>query len=43
MIADDKMTKPSPILWKSKQIERACHSSQDAETLALSKLFDEAV
>ena len=43
MIADDKMTKASPIMWKSKQIERVCHSSKDAETLALSKLLDEAV
>ena len=43
MIADDKMTKASPIMWKSKQIERVCHSSKDAETLAMSKLLDEVV
>ena len=43
MIVDDKMTKASPIMWNSKQIERVSHSSKDAETLALSKLFDEAV
>ena len=30
-------------MWKSKQIERVCHSSKDAETHALSKLIDEAV
>ena len=43
MITDDKMTKASPIMWKSKQIERVCHSSKDAETLAMSKLLDEVV
>ena len=43
MIADDKMTAASPIMWKSKQIERVCHSSKDAETLAMSKLLDEVV
>merc|ERR1711873_279605 len=43
MIADDKMTAASPIIWKSKQIERVCHSSKDAETLAMSKLLDAAV
>ena len=43
LIADEKMTKASPVMWKSKQIERVCHSSKDAETLALSKLLDEAV
>ena len=43
MIADEKMTKASPVVWKSKQIDRVCHSSKDAETLTLSKLLDEAV
>ena len=38
MIAD-----ASPIMWKSKQIERVCHSSKDAETLAMTKLIDEVV
>ena len=28
---------------KSKQIDRVCHSSKDAETLAMSKLIDELV
>ena len=42
-IVDEKMTKASPVMWKSKHIERVCHSSKDAETLALSKLLDEAV
>ena len=35
MIADEKMEKSSPIMWKSKQIDRMNHSSKDAETLAL--------
>ena len=43
MMADDKMTKASPIMWKSKQIERVCHSSKDTETLSMSKLLDEVV
>ena len=42
MIADEQMTKASLVMWKSKQIDRVCHSSKDAETLALSKLLDEA-
>ena len=41
MIADEKMTRASPLMWKSKQMDRVCHSSKDAETLALSKLLDE--
>ena len=28
-------------MWKSKQIDRVCHSSKDAETLAFSKMLDE--
>ena len=43
MIADSKMKVASPILWKAKQIERVCHSSKYAETLAMSKLLDEVV
>ena len=42
MIANEQMTRASPVMWKSKQIERVCHSSKDAETLALSKMLDEA-
>ena len=30
-------------MWKSKQIERVCYSSKDAETLAMTKLIDELV
>ena len=36
------MTKAAPIFWKSKQIERVCHSSKDAETLNLSRMLDDA-
>ena len=43
MVADEKMERASPIMWKSKQIERVCHSYKDAKMLALSKLLDEAV
>merc|ERR1712243_497390 len=43
MIADERMTVVSPVIWKSKQIERVCHSSKDAETLAMSKLLDEII
>merc|ERR1711954_473007 len=38
-----RMTVASPVMWKSKQIERVCHSSKDAETLAMSKLLDEVI
>merc|ERR1712002_107903 len=41
MITNKEMTKASPVMWKAKQIERVCHSSKDAETLALSKILDE--
>ena len=41
MIADKQMTKVSLVMWKSKQIDRVCHSSKDAETLVLSKILDE--
>merc|ERR1712112_551590 len=35
VLADEKMTKASPLMWKGKQIYRVCHSSKDAETLAI--------
>ena len=41
LLGNEDLTKASPIMWKSKQIERVCHSSKDAETLAMSKLVDE--
>ena len=43
VLADEKMTRASPLMWKSKQIDRVCHSSKDAETLAMTKLIDELV
>ena len=43
LLANSSFTKASPIYWKSKQIERVCHSSKDAETLNLIRLFDDAV
>merc|ERR1712029_1059042 len=39
VLANGNMTRASPIMWKSKQIERVCHSSKDAETLAMNKLL----
>ena len=42
LLANKNLTKASAVMWKSKQIERVCHSSKDAETLALSKILDEA-
>ena len=36
-----EMTKAAPIYWKSKQIERVCHSSKDAETLNISRMVDD--
>ena len=43
VLADDKMTRASPLMWKAKQIDRVCHSSKDAETLAMNKMIDELV
>ena len=43
VLADGKMTKASPLMWKAKQIMRVCHSSKDAETLAMTKMIDELV
>ena len=43
MIANEEMTRGSIVMWKSKQIDRVCHSSKDAETLAMSKMLDEAM
>ena len=39
-IVDEQMTKASLVMWKSKQIDRVCHSSKDAETLVFSKILD---
>jgi len=43
VLADEKMTKASPLMWKAKQIDMVCHSSKDAETLAMTKMIDELV
>merc|ERR1712115_345108 len=37
------MTRASPLIWKAKQIYRVCHSSKNAETLAMTKMIDELV
>merc|ERR1712112_631426 len=42
-LMNEEMTKASPIMWSAKQIERVCHSSKDAETLAMTKMIDELV
>merc|ERR1712002_1265992 len=43
VLMNEEMTKASPLMWKAKQIERICHSSKDAETLAMTKMIDELV
>ena len=41
-LANRDLTRASPIYWKSKQIDRVCHSSKDAETLNMTRLVDDA-
>ena len=41
-MANSKLTRASPVYWKSKQIDRVCHSSKDAETLNMTRLVDDA-
>ena len=43
LLANSLFTKALPIFWKSKQIERVCHSSKDVETLNLMRMVDDAV
>jgi len=43
VLANENMTKVSPLMWKAKQIDRVCHSSKDVETLAMTKMIDELV
>ena len=43
LLATKDMTRVSPIHWKSKIIERVCHSLKDAETLILSKMVEDAI
>ena len=40
-LTNEEVTKASPLMWKSKQIDRVCHSSKDAETLSMTKMIDE--
>ena len=42
-LANSSMTHASPIFWKTKQMQRVCHSSKDAETLNLLKMVDDSV
>ena len=42
-LANSSMTRVAPIFWKTKQIQRVCHSSKDAETLNLLKMVDDSV
>merc|ERR1712121_259317 len=43
VLANEDLTKASPLMWKAKQIDRVCHSSKDAETLGMTKMIDELV
>ena len=43
LLANSSFTRASPKYWKSKQVERVCHSSKDAETLNLIRMVDDAV
>ena len=43
VLANEDLTKASPLIWKAKQIDRVCHSSKDDETLAMTKMIDELV
>ena len=40
---NSSLSQAAPIFWKTKQIERVCHSSKDAETLNLLKIVDDSV
>ena len=42
-LANFSMTHAAPIFWKTKQIQRVCHSSKDVETLNLLKMVDDSV
>ena len=42
-IANTNMTRAAPIYWKSKQIDRVCHSLKDAETLNPLRLVVDSV
>ena len=42
-LANEDMTRATPIYWKSKTIARVCYSSKDAETINISKMMDDAI
>ena len=42
-LANSTLSRTLPIFWKSKQIDRVCHSSKDAEKLNLLKMVDDSV
>ena len=43
LLTDKEMTNTSSLFWKSKHIERVCHSSKDAMSLNISKMIDDTV
>ena len=42
-IADMIIKRASTVYWKSKQIDKMCHSSKNAEMLTISRLLDDAI
>ena len=42
-LANEDMTRATPIYWKSKTIARVCYSSKDVETINISKMMDDAI
>ena len=42
-LSNSKMTRASPIYWKSKTISRVCYSSQDAEKIIVLKMMYDAI
>ena len=42
-LANEEMTRVTPIFWKSKTIARVCYNSKDAETISISKMMDDAI
>ena len=42
-LSNSSISHAAPIFWKTKQIDRVCHSSKDAETLNLLKMVDDWV
>ena len=42
-LTNSSLSRAAPIFWKTKQIDRVCHSSKDAETLNILKMVDDSV